>query len=287
MLHILFLILKIIGIILLTIFGILILSFSLVFFAPAYYQVRAKTDGGWNQLDVSVRAHWFFHLASAIVRYSEGKFNWQFRVAWKKFHDSDKKTSNTVEDTDDSKNESKGEENAKHTTSTSADDTEPKADAKNKNKKATKVAAKKKQNWFEKIKCTIRKICDKIKEPWKLKEKVANFLTDETHKSAFQRIKKDLLTLSKRLSPRTLSGYVRFGFDDPYNTGRVLAGLSVLYPFYGDKVDIYPEFEEKVLEGDIYMKGHIRGIHLLIIVLKLILDKDIRKTYQDFKVLKQ
>lgn len=285
MLHILFLILKIIGIILLTIFGILILSFSLVFFAPAYYQVRAKTDGGWNQLDVSVKAHWFFHLASAIVRYSEGKFNWQFRIAWKKFHDSDKKTNHTVEDIDDSENDSNAEEHAKHATATSADDTEPKPNVKN--KKDTKVTAKKKQNWFEKIKCTIRKICDKIKELWKSKEKITDFLTDETHKSAFQRVKQDILILAKRLSPRTLRGYVRFGFDDPYNTGRVLAGLSVLYPFYGDKVDIYPEFEKKVLEGDIYMKGHIRGIHLLIIVLKLILDKDIRKTYQDFKTLKQ
>ena len=285
MLHILFLILKIIGIILLTIFGILILSFSLVFFAPAYYQVRAKTDGGWNQLDVSVKAHWFFHLASAIVRYSEGKFNWQFRIAWKKFHDSDKKTNHTVEDRDDSENDSNAEEHAKHATDTSADDTEPKPNVKN--KKDTKVTAKKKQNWFEKIKCTIRKICDKIKELWKSKEKITDFLTDETHKSAFQRVKQDILILAKRLSPRTLRGYVRFGFDDPYNTGRVLAGLSVLYPFYGDKVDIYPEFEKKVLEGDIYMKGHIRGIHLLIIVLKLILDKDIRKTYQDFKTWKQ
>lgn len=285
MLHILFLILKIIGIILLTIFGILIVSFSLVFFAPAYYQVRAKTDGGWNQLDVSIRAHWFFHLASAIVRYSEGKFHWQFRVAWKKLHDSpennvhEKSDKPNTEDSESLTDKEKKQDNPSNTVE-HADSTQTTG-------KKKEGRTHQKQNIFEKIKCTIRKICDKIKELWKSKEKITDFLTDETHKSAFQRIKKDILTLAKRLSPRTLRGYVRFGFDDPYNTGRVLAGLSVLYPLYGDKVDIYPEFEEKVLEGDIYMKGHIRGIHLLIIVLKLILDKDIRKTYQDFKALKQ
>lgn len=285
MLHILFLILKIIGIILLTIFGILVLSFSLFFLAPAYYQVRAKTDGGLNQLDVSVRAHWFFHLASAIVRYSDGKFNWQFRVAWKKFHDSpenkvqEKSDASNTEDSERLTDKEKNQDHPSHSVE-HADSTE--TTGKKKDRRTHH-----KHNIFEKIKCTIRKICDKIKALWKSKEKITDFLTDETHKSAFQRIKKDILTLTKRLSPRTLKGYVRFGFEDPYNTGRVLAGLSVLYPFYGDKVDVYPEFEEKVLEGDIYIKGHIRGIHLLIIVLKLILDKDIRKTYQDFKALKQ
>lgn len=285
MLHILFLILKIIGIILLVILAMLLVSLSLLFFAPAYYQVRAKTDDGISRLDISVRAHWFFHLASALIDYREGKFHWQFRIVWKKFHDSPEKKDREIQDEVGAEKSKSSTEEVKKETHTSR--TAKHSDSTETTRKKTAERTHKKQNIFEKIKCTIRKICDKIKELCKLKEKVTDFLTDEVHRSAFQRIKKDVFTLAKHLSPRTLKGYVRFGFDDPYNTGRVLAGLSVLYPFYGDKIDIYPEFERKVLEGDIYMKGHIRGIHLLIIVLKLIFDRDIRKTYQDFKSLKQ
>ena len=51
---------------------------------------------------------------------------------------------------------------------------------------------------------------------------------------------------------------VRFGLEDPYDTGRILAVLSMLYPFYGEHIDIYPDFEYRILEGHLLIKGRIR-----------------------------
>ena len=46
-------------------------------------------------------------------------------------------------------------------------------------------------------------------------------------------------------------------------TGQVLAGLSMPYPFWGEHVSIIPDFEQKVLEGSLYIKGRIRIIHFV------------------------
>jgi hypothetical protein len=66
----------------------------------------------------------------------------------------------------------------------------------------------------------------------------------------------------------------------------VLAGLSILYPFYGDHVEIYPDFEQKMLEGDLYVKGHIRMVHLATLLWRLFFNRYVRKTYRDYKKIK-
>lgn len=286
MIHILFLILKIIGIILLAILGILVLSLCLVLLMPARYQVRAKTEDGIEQLSASVRAFWFLHLISAAVDYRDKKFNWQFRIAWKKFNVPEKKEDEKTSDRSEKKENEKTEEASKASKPDEASKDSKSDEASKAHKKAEHRETKHKANWLKKIKCTIRKICDKIKMLWEMKEKVTDFLTDEVHQNAFRRLKAEVITLAKRLSPRTLKGFVRFGFEDPYNTGRVLALLSVLYPFYGEKIEIFPEFDKKLLEGDVYMKGSIRGIHLLLIIVRLLFDGNIRKTFQDIKSFK-
>ena len=292
MLHILLLILKIIGIILLVILGLLSVSSCLVLFAPAHYQVSVKTDDGIKDLTFCLKAHWFLHLISAFVNYKDKEWNWQFKIAWKKFRTSGQKTSDETGNTADVENQEHSEktENVDYANDAeSTDDANEEKVVKNaedSRKESSTKKTKTKQAWYEKIKCTILKFCDKIKEIWKTQEKITDFLTDEIHKLAFGRVKTEIITLAKRLSPRTLKGYARFGFEDPYNTGRVLAGLSMLYPFYGEKIAIYPEFERKILEADINMKGHMRGIHLLNMVLHLLFDKNIRTTYKHFKSLK-
>jgi len=138
----------------------------------------------------------------------------------------------------------------------------------------------------KKTRCTNLKICDKMKSFWETKEKVTSFLTDDVHVEAFKIVKKEIGILARHLRPRRIRGFVKFGFEDPYRTGQVLAGLSILYPFYGEHVDIYPDFEKKILEGDLYIKGHIRMVHLAMFLWRLFFNGYIRKTYRDYKKLK-
>lgn len=287
MLHILFLILKIIGMILLAILGILILLLCTVFFVPANYLVQAKTEDGIKGLSFEAKAHWFLHLFTAYYIYQNKQSDWQVRIGWKTFNHKDHA------DYTRSKQDDKGVIIEDVESPEKSDDSErltsaKKSEAENSAETNTKTSKKEcnKQSRFEKIKCTIVKKCDKIKTLWETKEKVTSFLTDDVHVEAFKIVKKELGILARHLRPRRIRGFVRFGFEDPYRTGQVLAGLSILYPFYGENVDIYSDFEQKILVGDLYIKGHIRMVHLAALLWRLFFNRYVRKTYRDYKKLK-
>ena len=137
--------------------------------------------------------------------------------------------------------------------------------------------------WVQKIKCTFRKLCDKIKLLLAKKEKISFFLQDEVHKSAYQKCKKELMRLWKHLKPKKADVKLVYGFDDPYYTGQVLAVFSVLYPFVGSCVSVTPDFEHQILKGSAYLKGKIYLCHLLQICWNLIWSKNVRQTYHDIR----
>lgn len=142
---------------------------------------------------------------------------------------------------------------------------------------------KEKESLIDKIKCTFHKICDKIKTLLDRKEKVMEFLTDPTQRKAFEKVKKGIFTLLKKIRPKKLSARIHYGFSDPYNTGKVLAVLGILYPFYGEAVEIEPDFENQILEGSCYIKGGIRVSPFVSLLLKLVLAKEVRLAYRQIK----
>ena len=66
-----------------------------------------------------------------------------------------------------------------------------------------------------------------------------------------------MVRLLKFLRPKKLTGNLHFGFEDPSVTGKVLAVLGALYPFYGEHIRINPDFENEIFEGDVLVKGNI------------------------------
>ena len=165
---------------------------------------------------------------------------------------------------------------------TAQNDTQDKSYKSDENESFKKTKIQKK-NIFEKIKYTFRDFCDKIKSLIKKKEELQEFLANETHQSSWKRLKQEIWRLLKFLKPKKLVLNLHFGFDDPSVTGKVLAALSMLYPFYMDHINLEPEFDEKILEGDAYIKGTVRGLHLLVIICNLFFDKNIKTTYKAIK----
>lgn len=85
MLHIILVILKIFGLILLTVFAAVILILAAVLLAPARYKTSASWDGTVDSVKWRVKFHWLLHLLSGEAVYEDGVFTWKFRAAWKKF----------------------------------------------------------------------------------------------------------------------------------------------------------------------------------------------------------
>ena len=55
---------------------------------------------------------------------------------------------------------------------------------------------------------------------------------------------------------------------------------------FGENMDLEPDFEKRVLEGSVYVKGRLRTVHMAVFAAKMLLDKNIRSTYHDIREFK-
>ena len=108
-------------------------------------------------------------------------------------------------------------------------------------------------------------------------------LFDPKNRPAFLKLKRELFRILRHLKPLRLEGKLYFGFEDPAATGYALGALSLLYPVYEDHVALYPDFEAKKLEGELYIYERIRLSVFVAAALRIILDKDIRRIVRSFK----
>lgn len=319
MLHILLLVLKIIGIIIAVILGILVLLILIILLVPVRYQGEAAADGTWKGISAKIKVHWFFHLIAFSAEYKDEAFFWRLRIAWKKMGtDSGDGQESAVEEKTEVRQEPAVEEQAeyKEKEEVSADEAgtedrlekEEKTDTKTeenverllqkpeKNEEESQIPpadeetpflfekiAGRLRAFFQKIKYTFQRLCGKIKTLSEKREKVKEFLTDEVHRRAFQKTKTEFSRLMRRIRPKELKVTVHYGFEDPYHTGQVLAALGVVYPWLGEAVSVYPDFEKRILQGDLYVKGTVRALYVVLLIWKLVWCKDVRTTYHHIR----
>ena len=139
------------------------------------------------------------------------------------------------------------------------------------------------QNPFQKIKVTFQRICGKLKTAEEKWQKLRDFLEKEENKNTFRLLKRQVIRLFRHILPGKVSGKVRFGFEDPYTTGRILTYISPFYGWYGRKIQVIPVFDEQVLEGEISLKGRIRIATLLFIGFQVWRDKNFRTLLKRWK----
>ncbi len=148
------------------------------------------------------------------------------------------------------------------------------------------------KNFFEKIKAIPEKIKEKIEHIrktlrllWHKKEKVGQFLADELHKTAIGKAWSIVKLVVRHVVPGKVKGQIEFGTGDPESTGKALAVLGILYAAYGKGLTVVPDFYEKRLVADVFLKGRIRFGTLLVYGLRLIRDKHCKRFYKNFKKL--
>lgn len=330
MLHILFLILKIIGIILAVILGILVLLICVVFFVPVSYQGSAKCDGTIESLCGILKVTWLFRLIQVNAKYENGNLRYSVQIAWKKItggksleknekkmeeepgdklspsesveYQKDEKVVQESEEvqcsveqkTEERTSISERPEEEAETTDFPVEEPEEKlVEEEQQEKEKTSFIEKirnkingfkqKLINLCDKIKCTIKNICDKLKVLLEKKDKVMQFIKDKNHIKAFLKLKKEVFKLLKRLRPKEFAVKAKYGFEDPSLTGKVLAVLSMLYPFTEDHMEVIPDFENKILQGRLMVKGRIYVIYFICTVWNLVWCKHIRLLYKDIR----
>jgi hypothetical protein len=96
-------------------------------------------------------------------------------------------------------------------------------------------------------------------------------------------LKRQGFRLVRHVFPRRLHGEIRFGFDDPYTTGQILTWISPFYGLYAGKINLIPVFEEKTLDGKISLKGRIRLGTILVLIVRVLLNKNFRRLFREFR----
>lgn len=82
----------------------------------------------------------------------------------------------------------------------------------------------------------------------------------------------------RHILPRKIKGYIRYGFEDPSQTGMITGYLSLLPFVYQKNFYITPDFYNKVLEADFFAKGRIQLGYIVRIVLNINIWKTIKAT---------
>ena len=312
MIHILFLILKIIGWILLFLLAILLLLILTILFYPVKYRFSAKGENTLDTLVADGKVSWLFHLISGSASYEHGELQWKLRLAWKKFDSSKEEQNETSEKSvvpeplekepleDEKKSEIKDNPPEKDVKIEKASEKEPKIEKGSKIEKepgiekgsgTEKMKAREErrpenvqtESKLKKIKYTFQKLCGTIKKAGEKKEFLTAFLTYEKHQRAFEAVKKELCHLLHVLKPKKLQANVTFGFSDPSWTGYMLAFLGSIYGLIGEYVQIQPDFEERKLEGNASAEGKIRVIYFAVPAWKLFWNKDVKITYKHIR----
>jgi len=137
------------------------------------------------------------------------------------------------------------------------------------------------------IKETIININKKILGIRVIWHKLKDFLRDEINKAGLKHIFRSLRKIFQHIRPTKLRIEMEFGTGDPCSTGQALGALAILYGYYGEAIQIIPNFETTIFEGTIFCEGRIRLFTLLIICIKLILDKNFRKFIKNMKAFKE
>lgn len=137
---------------------------------------------------------------------------------------------------------------------------------------------------YDSIKGRIKKFIKLLKDTYNkvngAKEKLTNkieeiksMVNDTENRELVSLIISQLKRLFKEIKPKKYDINVHFGFEEPDVTGKVLMYIAVFYGLTGLNINIKPEFEEKIFEGNCYLKGRIRVITLLSIALKVYKNK--------------
>lgn len=320
LIHIVLGLLKIIGILLLVVLSFILFIILSVLFVPVRYQAYGYRGTGGSKGSVSV--FWLARLISCKASYDsqEKKTKWSVRIfgisiqkvmAWKKKRKQKKTQVKEIQIKEIKTKESdpvlrQTEEQEK----TKQDMEKPKPKGRKvenieqKPEKVERIESEAKQKKTEnetslasallkkikkilelpkkiiqrikKIRLTVRGICDKISE-------IQTFLKSEVFLNAKTLLIGEAKKLGIHILPRKVQGEIEFGFDDPSLTGRVLAIAGICYPLYGKSIKITPYFDRKILEGELKVKGRIRGIVILKSALKVGFNREIREIWKNFK----
>ena len=122
-----------------------------------------------------------------------------------------------------------------------------------------------------------KSLSEKISSGREKAERVWEKLQEPSFRKTLRRVKRAAGKILRHILPQVLRGKAVAGTGDPALTGQLIGLFYACWPLYGENWDLElsGDFEKKRLQGKVYMKGRIRPLTIIGIVLSLLPDKNI------------
>ncbi|SKB64512.1 Protein of unknown function [Lachnospiraceae bacterium] len=130
---------------------------------------------------------------------------------------------------------------------------------------------------------TIKRFCDKIKQILLDISYYKNLWNDAETQEVLAYVLDKTGFLWRRIKPRKWKLRLHFGLSDPMTTGEAFGTLCAVGPVFGRHLQVQPEFEDEVLEGDLCIAGHIQLFFPIVIGAKLYFNKKLKRVISRFK----
>lgn len=286
MIRIILILLSIIGIIL----AILLTLIFLILFVPVRYRAYGR-----RKEDLYGEGHvtWLLHLLHILAVYEKGELRFELRVFGyplirkrEPLEEAEEEIKDTAEDMaqeaepeviamerrlPEAEADLESEEERTPGKETGADG----EDTRKKEKPRKGRTQKEKRGKTDNLLGNIRRLLELVKQFW------------EENKEAFGIIWKKLGKFLKALLPDRMEGSLWYGTSDPCTTGQLTGFLAVFYGFYGDKINLYPDFTQAVFRGELFISGKIRIFTFVHLCITLILDRRVRQLITNIRNLKE
>lgn len=322
MLHIILALLKIIGILLVTILGLILLAVLLVLFVPVRYRVSFLRKK--EELSAGGEVSWLFRLVLVKVQYEKGKDldREVYLVGIPVLKMMEKRKRRAAERAAAPKAErrqQRAESNAlpePPAADKAQESAQPILTAEESGQKESIESAEKFEEApsvshdtvWEKTERLLRSACRAVggvlRKIFSIPSRIrktfskfrltvrricgkirqwSSFLKSPELRAALRAVMRNGKKLLMHIRPRNIRGSVHFGFDDPARTGQLLAGVSLIFPVLPRKLAVIPDFEKPVLEADVSARGRIYGIIILKLAVQTYLQSNIKTIIKQYK----
>ncbi len=296
--HVILQILAVIGIVLLVLLALLILTVLAVLFVPIRYRASGEKEA--DRIEGVAAVSFLYPFLSFKWQRVGNENRWALRLLGIKLKSSrkaDKEKPAEPEKTEKSK-PAEPEKTDKGKAEETAQAAKPVKEEKQpatpnvQNAEAEDAARQAEENGTQetdrgssekKARFTISGLCDKMENIRDNVEYYKERLTAEENRLFLKRTKERIFAVLKSIKPKVLTARVVCGTGSPDTTGYVCAVYGMLYPVIEDRISFTADFENKVLDGELSVKGKVRVVTLVRHGIKILLDKQLKVFLKEMK----
>lgn len=291
--HVILQILAVIGIVLLVLLALLILTVLAVLFVPIRYRASGEKEA--DRIEGVAAVSFLYPFLSFKWQRAGNENRWALRLLGIKLKSSRKADKGKVAEPEKT-DKGKAEETAQAAKPEKAaepvkEEKQPatpsvqNAEAEDAARQAEETGTHKTDRGSseKKARFTISGLCDKMENIRDNVEYYKERLTAEENRLFLKRTKERIFAVLKSIKPKVLTARVVCGTGSPDTTGYVCAVYGMLYPVIEDRISFTADFENKVLDGELSVKGKVRVVTLVRHGIKILLDKQLKVFLKEMK----